>query len=110
MGGLELLCPDPEDSDKPKVLRTLSPEGVKLLAAANLEPLKVPKSLIEDRSKADTIQKSLVLLQVSWMAMQCIARKAYGLPLTLLELHTMVHVVCAVVMYGFWLKVLNWSL
>ncbi|GAB1318527.1 hypothetical protein MFIFM68171_08737 [Madurella fahalii] len=34
----------------------------------------------------------------------CIARKVYGLPLTLLELHTMVHVACAIIMYGFWLE------
>lgn len=85
MGGLEILCPDSKGDGKPRVRRILAPEGVKALANIKLEPPIIPRSLIEDRSKADTIQKGLVLLQVSWMAMQCIARKAYGLPLTLLE-------------------------
>ncbi len=102
MGGLEMWHRNPEGDE---ALRTLSPAGVRELAKVNIEPLKVSRSLILDRSKADTIQKALVLLQVSWMAIQCIARKAYGLPLTLLELHTMVHVVCAAALYGFWFEV-----
>lgn len=60
---------------------------------------------IRNRSKADGIKKSLVLLQVSWMLVSCISRKACGLPLTLLELHTMVHVACAVAMCILWSKV-----
>ncbi|KAH6662392.1 hypothetical protein F5X68DRAFT_178203 [Plectosphaerella plurivora] len=59
---------------------------------------------IRDRSKADGIQKSLILLQVSWMLVSCISRKAYGLPLTLIEIHTMVHIVCAFTMFIFWFK------
>ncbi|KAK3343474.1 hypothetical protein B0T25DRAFT_554405 [Lasiosphaeria hispida] len=101
MGGLEMWHHSPGSLP---VLRTLSPNGVRKLAAANPTPLKIPVSTIEDRSKADTIQKGLVLLQVAWMALQCITRKALGLPLTLLELHTMVHVVCAMVMYAFWFE------
>ncbi len=101
MGGFELAMADDPDER----IRTLSPEGLLKLAAMDMAPFMIPRSRIEDRSKADTLQKALVLLQVSWMMLQCIARKAYRLPLTLLELHTMVHVVCAVVMYAFWLKV-----
>lgn len=67
--------------------------------------IKIPRAKITDKSKADTFQKILVLIQVSWMVMQCIARWMYKLPLTLLEIHTMVHVVCAMVLYGFWFKV-----
>lgn len=67
--------------------------------------VKIPRAKITDKSKADTFQKILVLFQVSWMVMQCIARWIYKLPLTLLEVHTMVHVVCAMILYGFWFKV-----
>lgn len=67
--------------------------------------VKIPRAKITDKSKADTFQKILVLIQVSWMIMQCIARWMYKLPLTLLEIHTMVHVVCAMILYGFWFKV-----
>ncbi|KAK3936520.1 hypothetical protein QBC46DRAFT_419077 [Diplogelasinospora grovesii] len=38
------------------------------------------------------------------MIIQCIARAAHGLPLALLEVHTMVHVVCAGFLYALWLK------
>ncbi|RSL69878.1 hypothetical protein CEP53_002047 [Fusarium sp. AF-6] len=66
--------------------------------------IKIPRAKITDKSKADTFQKILVLIQVSWMIMQCIARWINKLPLTLLEIHTMVHVVCAMILYGFWFK------
>jgi len=37
--------------------------------------LRTSKDLIEDKSKADFLAKDLSLLQVSWMIIQCIARK-----------------------------------
>ncbi|KAK3986510.1 hypothetical protein QBC44DRAFT_402415 [Cladorrhinum sp. PSN332] len=84
--------------------RILSATGVKALADQDVDFVRVPRSLIIDRSKADNLQKALILFQVGWMALQCAARKFYGLPLCLLELHTMVHVVCAILMYTFWLE------
>ncbi|KAK4160307.1 hypothetical protein QBC43DRAFT_293034 [Cladorrhinum sp. PSN259] len=91
-----------EDADRPMMrvegeggsdlkvqLSILSAQGVKTLAAKDLDSVRVARSLILDRSKADTLQKIVVLTQVGWMAMQCISRKIYGLPLCLLELHTM---------------------
>jgi hypothetical protein len=82
----------------------LTPEGV-LQLAEDGHFLEIPRSKIDDKSKADTISKILVMTQVAWMAMQCITRKAYGLPLTLLEVHTMVHVVCAVLLFVLWIDV-----
>lgn len=67
--------------------------------------LYISPQRIRDRSKADGLQKCLVLLQVSWMLASCVARKAYGLPLTLLEVYIIVHIVCAFAMYAFWFKV-----
>jgi len=78
----------------------LTPQGVLDLCRYGYW-VYVPKSKIVAKSKADQIQKALVVLQVSWLALQCITRRAYGLPLTLLEVHTMVHVICAVVLYIF---------
>ncbi|KAK0619402.1 hypothetical protein B0T14DRAFT_432002, partial [Immersiella caudata] len=75
----------------------LTPEGV-LQLAEDGHFLEIPRSKIDDKSKADTISKILAMTQVAWMAMQCITRKAYGLPLALLEVHTMVHVICAVLL------------
>ncbi|KAF8453267.1 hypothetical protein BDZ91DRAFT_668735, partial [Kalaharituber pfeilii] len=63
----------------------------------NQEPIK-------DKSKADSLAKLLVCGQAGWMVIQCIARKSTGLPVTLLEINTVMHVVCALFMYFLWLK------
>lgn len=67
--------------------------------------IPILKKKIDDKSKADYLQKLLVLIQVIWMVMQCIMRKIKNLPLSLLEIHTMVHVVCAVFLYLCWFRV-----
>ena len=82
----------------------LTPQGLLDLASRD-HWIYIKGGQIDAKSKADVIQKALVLLQVSWMATTCITRRVYGLPLTLLEIHTMVHVVCAITLYIFWLKV-----
>ncbi|OTB12606.1 hypothetical protein K445DRAFT_43375, partial [Daldinia sp. EC12] len=89
---------------EPGHIKTLSAEAVVALAEYG-EFLYMPRENIDDRSKADAVKKTLVILQVSWMVTQCICRKAYGLPLTLLEIHTMVHVVCAFILYVCWFEV-----
>lgn len=101
MGGLEIL--HAPGGEQPKH-RVLSPGGVRRIADHGIEMLRIPRTRMLDQSKSNTLQKVLVLFQVSWMALQCIIRKIYGLPLSLLELHTMVHVMCALVMYIFWLR------
>ncbi|KAF8861532.1 hypothetical protein BDZ45DRAFT_586806, partial [Acephala macrosclerotiorum] len=62
----------------------------------------IPPETLLDKSKASITGKTLVCIQILWMTAQCIARKAAGYPLTLLEVHTVVHVVCALGLYGFW--------
>lgn len=83
---------------------TLTPKAVVEIIRSGYT-IDIPSGRIEDQSKQDAFQKILVAGQVLWMALQCAVRKCYGLPLTLLEVHTMVHVVCALSMYCFWLKV-----
>jgi hypothetical protein len=65
--------------------------------------LPMKKQSIRDKSKADFLAKGLVLCQVSFLIIQLIARKVQNLPVTLLEIHTSVHVVCALAMYCAWL-------
>ncbi|KAF4970712.1 hypothetical protein FSARC_2343 [Fusarium sarcochroum] len=81
----------------------LGPKGVTQLAERG-HWIRISEKRIDDKSKADTLQKILVVIQVSWMVMQCIARRVNDLPLSLLEIHTMVHVVCALVLYICWFK------
>ncbi|KAL9007745.1 MAG: hypothetical protein Q9180_009586, partial [Flavoplaca navasiana] len=57
---------------------------------------------IEDKSKANMLAKGLVLLQITWTVLQCLSRKATGLPLSVLEVHILVHAGCALIMYVLW--------
>ncbi|KAK3334219.1 hypothetical protein B0T19DRAFT_148375 [Cercophora scortea] len=112
MGGLQVSIDDiyPSEYVRGTTVRVphivpLSTDGVMLLAeCGHLEALVVPPAKIEDRSKANIIQKALVLTQVGWMALQCIVKKAQGYPISLLEIHTFVHVVCAVALYTLWVE------
>lgn len=82
---------------------TISPKGVAFLASHG-HFLSIPESTIRDKSKADILAKVLVCVQVAWMLVQTIGRKAVGYPITLLEVHTLVHVACAISMYGLWFQ------
>ena len=60
------------------------------------------KEAIFDKSKADSLGKILVCLQAGYMVFQVIGRLAARLPITLLEVNTLGHVLCALTMYAFW--------
>ncbi|KAI5797328.1 hypothetical protein DFH27DRAFT_483737 [Peziza echinospora] len=81
----------------------ITPAGAICLAHLGRFPV-VDIDDINDKSKADSLSKTLVCMQASWMIIQCIARKVSGLPITLLEINTVMHVVCALIMYILWLK------
>lgn len=98
MGGFRVDISDIHDQCSQVVINSL---GVEFIARAG-HFLKMPKEHIADRSKADLLAKSLVCIQVIWMLVQCIARKSAGYPLSLLEIHTMVHVMCALCIYVLW--------
>lgn len=78
---------------------SLTPNGIVLLAEIGLLP-RFSEQDARDRSRADAIAKSISCLQASWFFIQGVARVCAGLPLTLLELHTMVHIICALAMYA----------
>ena len=82
---------------------TISPKGVAFLAKHG-HSLKISDSTIQDKSKADILAKRLVCVQVGWTLVQTIARRIVGYPITLLEVHTLVHVACAVGIYGLWFQ------
>ena len=82
---------------------TITHHGVLRLAQNGLY-LPVSDESISDKSKADLLAKGLVFCQVAFLAVQCIARKVQGLPVTLLEIHTVVHVCCAIAMYSIWMQ------
>lgn len=102
MGGLVVDVSDLYDDVS---CMTLTPGKVLDLAKKNSwEKFYVPDETIRDKSKADNLAKGLVILQVSWTLLQCISRQALGYPLTVLEVHTLVHAACAMLMYAFWFR------
>ncbi|KAK4451264.1 hypothetical protein QBC34DRAFT_424114 [Podospora aff. communis PSN243] len=67
----------------------VTPHGVELL-------------IIEDKNKADIFSKAVCCIQVGWLVFQSLERLRLQLPLSLLEVHTLAHVACALVLYGLW--------
>jgi membrane protein implicated in regulation of membrane protease activity len=59
---------------------------------------------IDDKSKANILAKILICVQVLWMVGQVLERKVAEYPITLLEIHTIVHVICALTMYILWMR------
>lgn len=80
---------------------TLTAKGVALLTKCG-HVVEISLDDIKDKNKADGLAKLLVCIQAGWMIVQVISRTAIGLPTTLLEVHVVAHVVCALVMYILW--------
>jgi hypothetical protein len=92
-----------ESNVKVTIRRILTIDGVLLLAKFGLLPHIDPEA-ISERSKADHIAKLLVLSQITWFGLQVIGRLVSQIPVTPLELHTVIHVACAMIMYVLWIK------
>src|SRR5215469_4409679 len=87
--------------------RILTPLGVLLMEKLNRLPNMVTDS-INDKSKSDNVAKTLAVTQGLWYLVQISARLRAGLPTTLLETNTSVHVIFAVALYGLlWRKPKN---
>ncbi|EIM80021.1 uncharacterized protein STEHIDRAFT_68846 [Stereum hirsutum FP-91666 SS1] len=85
---------------------TLTATGVLYLIKEDADALRKISTIsskdIRDKSKQDSISKCLALVQVLWFGAQCITRLVQGLPVSLLELNTVVHTLYAFITYGFW--------
>jgi len=84
---------------------------VQVLKAKELEELSkagkikwptITKEEIADRSKGDYLSKTIVLSQTTWFVGQCIARGAYGLTVTELEVVTIAFASLTGVIYYLW--------
>jgi hypothetical protein len=72
---------------------------------AEHEPSIIPdlsKEEILDKSKASGFDKTIVCIQATWFLTQLIARIGQGLPISLLELSTAAHSICALLIYILW--------
>lgn len=80
---------------------SLTPKGLLLLAKCGHLP-HISKEDILDKSKVDELGKLLACAQVTWMIVQVCTRLGLHLPITTLEVTTVSHVVCALVLYALW--------
>jgi len=62
----------------------------------------ISETQIRDKSKASGLAKTLVCIQAAWFCMQCIVRLTQGLTISLLELNTFAHALCAFIVYILW--------
>ena len=80
---------------------TITPRGIALLAQCGHLP-EITREEILDKSKADSLSKFISCLQALWMLIQIFGRIAANLPVTQLEVNTMAHVLCALIIYILW--------
>ena len=80
---------------------TITPQGLQLLGECGLIPSIETREIL-DKNKSDGLTKAIVILQAGWMVVQSISRLAYNLPITLLEVNTLGHVICAMFIYTLW--------
>ena len=85
--------------DSPRL--TFTSRGIEFLALNGIFPA-IFESFIKDKSKANAFAKIFTCLQGAWLIIQCIAQLSYKLPVTLLEINTVGHVLCALAIYVFW--------
>lgn len=103
MGGFTLPVSIMDEISARPFGKILTPWGIMAMARRGQLP-EIGQKKIEVKSKADQLAKLIACLQVGWMVVQAIAREVQGLPVTLIELNTIAHVICAFVMYGLWWK------
>lgn len=81
----------------------LTPAGLQFLAEQRPDLIpRVSKAEIQDKSKADTFAKSIVTVQAIFFIIQCLYRLIQHLSISLLELNTFAHTLCALISYAFW--------
>lgn len=77
--------------------------GISKLIEYGLSP-EVPLEHVQARSNADILSKTGTLFQALCFVIQSCARWQTGLPVTLLEIHILIHVGCTLLTYLVWFR------
>ena len=104
MGGCSTI--DLEGLSDKHISATITCKGILALARQG-KFLDISPEIILDKSKADAFTKGLVCVQATWFVVKYIGRMTEGHSLVLLEIHTIIHVLCALFMYLLWWKVIR---
>lgn len=105
MGGYAISNLSASSNILPNRQARLSLTPAALLFLAKHHPDLIPdltEEEILDKSKASSLAKAIVCIQASWFCIQCILRLAEGLSISLLELNTFGHSICALIIYLSW--------
>lgn len=62
----------------------------------------ISETQIQDKSKANSLAKTIVCLQALWFCMQCVGRFISKTSISLLELNTFAHSLCTLLTYCLW--------
>ncbi|KLU90787.1 hypothetical protein MAPG_10638 [Magnaporthiopsis poae ATCC 64411] len=82
---------------------TLTVNGLEVLAEESPHLISdISKASIIDKSKSNHLAKALVVVQATWFCLQVVTRMGFGLGVSLLELNTFAHAVCALLIYLIW--------
>jgi hypothetical protein len=96
MGGFMLF-------DGDQAVRTLFPEELEYLSRmGEIDFPSITEREIRDKSKGDILSKGLVIMQLAWFALQCVARGVEHLPITQLELVTLAFAALNMATYWLW--------
>lgn len=92
--------------EKPRpYLATLTSKGfLEYLELGYIHEETFDKKDIGDKGKASNIAKLLASVQALWLLVQCILRLKSRMPLTLLEVHVVIQVLCTIFIYLCWWK------
>lgn len=105
MGGFLARTAENSDGRDKSELHTaiLTPAGfLWYLERGNIDPTSFDKSAITDKGKASNIAKLLACSQALWLTVQSLARFSSKMPITLLEIHVLIQVVCTSFIYWWW--------
>ncbi len=105
MGGFALDTTESGEAFLSEDLQRIALTVKGLLRIIAIDPTLIPnisKEELKDKSKASGLGKTFACIQAAWFCLQCIARTSQGLPISLLELNTIGHALCALLIYALW--------
>ncbi|KAL8721412.1 MAG: hypothetical protein Q9181_007707 [Wetmoreana brouardii] len=103
MGGFALASSNDAFLPNGLTRSTLTPSGLQFLLRHEPDALPdISAEQIKDKSKADGLKKTVVCIQALWFCIQCVTRLSQSLPVSLLEINTVGHALCTLVIYLLW--------
>lgn len=107
MGGFALDISDNDPTflplSKGRTRVTLLPDALEYLAQYRPDLIPdISADYIRDKSKANQLAKALVCVQAFYFCLHLASRLCFGLGVTLIEMNTFAHAICALAVYVIW--------